>query len=281
MTLILLPMEHMMHNWLDAWRSLHNDCVQVAKTTSRFKKLICLAAQQIDCYELILSERRTVNDTLIQFIADAEVLSSKRLASSCTMRREHQAILSQLVGLKVQLAERNNTLVKFKLELHCLRQRLRSQALKTNRMTARLKQSKLLTEKLLENNNSLNARAIESLELYRTRALMFVFKLTGMAQELIVTKTKSKAYEDAMEQLKCKNRQLQLRQRILIKKIAKLTSQDKIHTNTNTDANMVNGARKIIAFGLHYLGLLWKCVSALAQCPELEGRDTHCEWALF
>lgn len=31
---------------------------------------------------------------------------------------------------------------------------------------------------------------------------MFVFKLTGMAQELIVTKTKSKAYEDAMEQLK-------------------------------------------------------------------------------
>lgn len=177
----------MMHNWLDAWRSLQNDCVQVAKTTSRFKKLvrghrsdrwlvlrlnwnslqICLAAQQIDCYELILSERRTVNDTLIQFIADAEVLSSKRLASSCTMRREHQAILSQLVGLKVQLAERNNTLVKFKLELHCLRQRLRSQALKTNRMTARLKQSKLLTEKLLENNNSLNARVNISLSIYR------------------------------------------------------------------------------------------------------------------
>ncbi|XP_017871950.1 PREDICTED: uncharacterized protein LOC108619720 [Drosophila arizonae] len=274
MALMLVPMECMMRNWLDAWRSLNKDCVQVTKTASRLKKLIFLAVQQIYCYELILLERKILNNKFIKCISDAGEMSNKRLTGSCKLRSEHQAILGQLVGLKLQLSERNNTLVKFKLELHFLRQRLRQQTFKTNRMTARLKHNKLLAEKLLERNSKLSSRSLELLELYRMRALMFVFKLIGMAQELIVTKTKSKAYEDASEHLKCKNRQLQLRQRILIKKFTKRTSQDKIHTDT------VNGARNIFDTGLHYLDFLWNCVSSLAQCPKVQGPGRRCEWAL-
>lgn len=40
MALMLVPMECMMRNWLDAWRSLNKDCVQVTKTASRLKKLV-------------------------------------------------------------------------------------------------------------------------------------------------------------------------------------------------------------------------------------------------
>ncbi|XP_064546646.1 uncharacterized protein LOC135434151 isoform X2 [Drosophila montana] len=195
-------MESMMLGWLHAWRSLNRDCLQITTTAWRFKKLIFLAAKQIYCYEMILQERKIVNDSFIKCITTAEEISSKRTAWQSRLDNENQRMLRQLICLKGELSERQKALVKTKLELHCLRQRLRQQASKTSRLASRLEENKLLTEKLLKRNLKLNERTTELLEVYRTRALMFVYKLIGMAQELLVTKAKSKAFADASAHLK-------------------------------------------------------------------------------
>lgn len=151
----------------------HHQISNCCYYSNRISLQIFLAVQQIYCYELILLERKILNNKFIKCISDAGEMSSKRLTGSCKLRSEHQAIICQLVGLKLQLSERNNTLVKFKLELHFLRQRLRQQTFKTNRITARLKHNKLLAEKLLERNSNLNSRVNIHLSIYR-----YSFKLS-------------------------------------------------------------------------------------------------------
>ncbi|KRF80778.1 uncharacterized protein [Drosophila virilis] len=223
---------------------------------------------------MILQERKIVNDSFIKCITTAEEISSKRRTRQSRLSNENQRMLRQLLCLKGELSERQKALVKTKLELHCLRQRLRQQAFRTSRMASRLEENKLLTEKLLERNVKLNERTRELLELYRTRALMFVYKLIGMTQELLATKTRSKAFADASAHLKSKNKKLQLRQRMLINKYTTLVAQ----ATAPKDAQDANYG--LVHMALHYMACLWECVSSLGQCPKLEGPNRRFQWAL-
>ncbi|XP_034487846.1 uncharacterized protein LOC117792005 [Drosophila innubila] len=241
------PLDRAMYNWLAAWRSLTQDSLRLQTTTMRFQQLIELAKKQIKWHENILRDQQFLNNKGITNDGVKNLLWHK----------EYRERIQNVISLQDELCLAHNTLEKHKLQLKRFKEKLLKETIKTQRIEKSLKESKHINKKLRIRNLTLHAVKKDTVELYRSRDLMFVYQLIEKAKELINAQNKTKAVASVSTYLQTNIEEIQLQESVLLRQLAAGT----VERNANF---------KYRHIFLQYIDFLWECMSSLAHCPKLE-----------